>query len=235
MGVQIDWDGGKKLKAAVLREISLRPFALQVPLRPLPPPPACASARLKLRVRTLESRRSVCRADLRAAFRPPPCAAHPRAPAPGLLRSHLRHFLRLPRGRGPPPLRTNRTRRVPHPVLIGHAASLTPAPPRPDPTRPDPGAADARGAAAGKVLVATSTNQLLTVDVDSMGRESAAASRDGEAPRGAAAGAEGVHGRRCGSVDVLLSPHCGEARRNRAGELLGNMAVSAPPPPSPSY
>jgi hypothetical protein len=25
-----------------------------------------------------------------------------------------------------PPLRTNRTRRVPHPVLIGHAASLTP-------------------------------------------------------------------------------------------------------------
>jgi len=26
----------------------------------------------------------------------------------------------------PPPLRTNRTRRVPHPVLIGHAASLTP-------------------------------------------------------------------------------------------------------------
>ena len=30
--------------------------------------------------------------------------------------------------RGPltPPSRTNRTRRVPHPVLIGHAASLTP-------------------------------------------------------------------------------------------------------------
>ena len=26
----------------------------------------------------------------------------------------------------PPPSRTNRTRRVPHPVLIGHAASLTP-------------------------------------------------------------------------------------------------------------
>ena len=26
----------------------------------------------------------------------------------------------------PPPPRTNRTRRVPHPVLIGHAASLTP-------------------------------------------------------------------------------------------------------------
>jgi hypothetical protein len=26
----------------------------------------------------------------------------------------------------PPPLRTNRTRRVPHPVLIEHAASLTP-------------------------------------------------------------------------------------------------------------
>jgi hypothetical protein len=26
----------------------------------------------------------------------------------------------------PPPLRTNRTRRVPQPVLIGHAASLTP-------------------------------------------------------------------------------------------------------------
>jgi hypothetical protein len=26
----------------------------------------------------------------------------------------------------PPPLRTNRTRRVPHAVLIGHAASLTP-------------------------------------------------------------------------------------------------------------
>ena len=26
----------------------------------------------------------------------------------------------------PRPLRTNRTRRVPHPVLIGHAASLTP-------------------------------------------------------------------------------------------------------------
>jgi hypothetical protein len=25
----------------------------------------------------------------------------------------------------PPPLRTNRTRRVPHPILIGHAASLT--------------------------------------------------------------------------------------------------------------
>jgi len=28
--------------------------------------------------------------------------------------------------RAPPPPRTNRTRRVPHPVLIGHAASLTP-------------------------------------------------------------------------------------------------------------
>jgi hypothetical protein len=28
--------------------------------------------------------------------------------------------------RAPPPLRTNRTRRVPHPVLIGHAASFTP-------------------------------------------------------------------------------------------------------------
>ena len=26
----------------------------------------------------------------------------------------------------PPPLRTNRTRRIPHPVLSGHAASLTP-------------------------------------------------------------------------------------------------------------
>jgi hypothetical protein len=26
----------------------------------------------------------------------------------------------------PPPSRTNRTRRVPHPVLIGHVASLTP-------------------------------------------------------------------------------------------------------------
>jgi len=26
----------------------------------------------------------------------------------------------------PPPPRTNRTRRVPHPVLSGHAASLTP-------------------------------------------------------------------------------------------------------------
>ena len=26
----------------------------------------------------------------------------------------------------PPPSRTNRTRRVPHPVLIGHAASLAP-------------------------------------------------------------------------------------------------------------
>ena len=26
----------------------------------------------------------------------------------------------------PPPLRTNRTRRVPHPVLIGPAASFTP-------------------------------------------------------------------------------------------------------------
>ena len=26
----------------------------------------------------------------------------------------------------PPAPRTNRTRRVPHPVLIGHAASLTP-------------------------------------------------------------------------------------------------------------
>jgi hypothetical protein len=31
------------------------------------------------------------------------------------------------RGAPPPPCpRTNRTRRVPHPVLIGHAASLTP-------------------------------------------------------------------------------------------------------------
>jgi hypothetical protein len=39
----------------------------------------------------------------------------------------------LPCGSGlslspPPPSRTNRTRRVPHPVLIGHAASLTPYP-----------------------------------------------------------------------------------------------------------
>jgi hypothetical protein len=37
---------------------------------------------------------------------------------------------RPPAARGdaacPPPLRTNRTRRVPHPVLIGHAASFTP-------------------------------------------------------------------------------------------------------------
>jgi hypothetical protein len=30
------------------------------------------------------------------------------------------------RSLAPPPLRTNRTRRVPHPVLIGHAASFTP-------------------------------------------------------------------------------------------------------------
>ena len=30
--------------------------------------------------------------------------------------------------RPPPPLRTNRTRRVPHPVLIGHAARLSPGP-----------------------------------------------------------------------------------------------------------
>ena len=35
----------------------------------------------------------------------------------------------------PPPPRTNWTRRVPHPVLIGHAASLTPYPPRPRPSR----------------------------------------------------------------------------------------------------
>ena len=32
----------------------------------------------------------------------------------------------IPRAPPPPPLRTNRTRRVPHPVLIGHAASFTP-------------------------------------------------------------------------------------------------------------
>jgi hypothetical protein len=32
----------------------------------------------------------------------------------------------IAQARPPPPLRTNRTRRVPHPVLIGHATSLTP-------------------------------------------------------------------------------------------------------------
>jgi len=44
------------------------------------------------------------------------------------LRADLQVCLALP-GRGaapPPPPRTDRTRRVPHPVLIGHAASLTP-------------------------------------------------------------------------------------------------------------
>jgi len=35
-----------------------------------------------------------------------------------------------PRDAPPPPSRTNRTRRVPHPVLIGHAASLRQPPPR---------------------------------------------------------------------------------------------------------
>ena len=52
-----------------------------------------------------------CRRPRGAALRvsPPPPPAHARSPS-----------------RPPPPLpRTNRTRRVPHPVLIGHAASLT--------------------------------------------------------------------------------------------------------------
>ena len=41
---------------------------------------------------------------------------------------HQHRSPELPARRGPPPAapRTNRTRRVPHPVLIGHAASLTP-------------------------------------------------------------------------------------------------------------
>jgi hypothetical protein len=40
----------------------------------------------------------------------------------------LHHCLPAPRtSAAPPPPRTNRTRRVPHPVLIGHAASRTPA------------------------------------------------------------------------------------------------------------
>ena len=49
------------------------------------------------------------------------CPRHPRNPPrpPGATLSDGR--------RPPPPLRTNRTRRVLHPVLIGHAASLTPA------------------------------------------------------------------------------------------------------------
>jgi len=35
-------------------------------------------------------------------------------------------YLKVPRAIAPPPPRTKWTRRVPHPVLIGHAASLTP-------------------------------------------------------------------------------------------------------------
>ena len=38
----------------------------------------------------------------------------------------VRRRAQVPARPPPPPFRTNRTRRVPHPVLIGHAASLTP-------------------------------------------------------------------------------------------------------------
>ena len=45
-----------------------------------------------------------------------------------VIHAHVRHLARNSAGQvdaPPPPLRTNWTRRVPHPVLIGHAASLT--------------------------------------------------------------------------------------------------------------
>jgi hypothetical protein len=67
-----------------------------------------------------------------AEHRPLPLAPPGAAPAPprvvdarvGLLSTGKRaRSLERP---VPPPPRTNRTRRVPHPVLIGHAASLTP-------------------------------------------------------------------------------------------------------------
>jgi len=45
-----------------------------------------------------------------------------------------RFFRIVCQARAPPPLRTNRTRPVPHPVLIGHVASL--------PQRPRPSGAD---------------------------------------------------------------------------------------------
>jgi hypothetical protein len=56
---------------------------------------------------------------------------HPRLSARGAARAHVgrpaRRPGRAPAGRPPPPpFRTKWTRRVPHPVLIGHAASLTP-------------------------------------------------------------------------------------------------------------
>ena len=56
-------------------------------------------------------------------------ASDPQAePDPSRLTVHFkREFDALHEvGPAPPPLRTKWTRRVPHPVLIGHAASLTP-------------------------------------------------------------------------------------------------------------
>ena len=51
-----------------------------------------------------------------------------------LLKGPTQHPTTPPRSHPPAPPRTTRTRRVPHPVLIGHAASVTPyAHPRPQP------------------------------------------------------------------------------------------------------
>jgi hypothetical protein len=78
-----------------------------------------------------------CRAPSSSCHLPRPG----RGSAPRTLPIHFKGALRLERQRAascarpppPPPLRTNlrtnRTRRVPHPVLIGHAASLTPRAP----------------------------------------------------------------------------------------------------------
>jgi hypothetical protein len=66
------------------------------------------------------------------ALRPARPAPVTSAPAPGALAA-----TRGGAALAPPPLpRTNRTRRVPHPVLIGHAASLTPY--ESDTPRPSP-------------------------------------------------------------------------------------------------
>jgi len=60
-----------------------------------------------------------------ARVRPPPVAA-PAAPAPRSCAQRPREEIRAGPGKGrpPPPPRTKWTRRVPHPVLIGHAESL---------------------------------------------------------------------------------------------------------------
>ena len=140
-GMLRDGAAAARLRAARLalraaRRVAGRDLAeMLAPMMPAAPAPAAARApagpagaavRLCLAVASPDVVRDAAAAvlaDVAGADRPPPA---PRAGRPCRVALGRQEVLLHQRPPPPPPPRTKWTRRVPHPVLIGHAASLTP-------------------------------------------------------------------------------------------------------------